>query len=191
MLRAHPAMEEDPTEPPFRFVQWDGKVIRKTKRLRFKHGIDPDRVSFDTDYDRGALQSYAVFSQLRRDGVIPSHVRFQVSLPTPMASGYMYVSPKAREAYLPVCERALLTALGNIVAAIPAEDLAIQWDVCQEVLVFEDYFAERLQDAGLRRVGKAGRRRAGLRSRWTICATARRRTSISCSPRTWRSSSRS
>ena len=142
MLRAHPAMEEDPTEPPFRFVQWDGKLIRETKRLRFKPGSDPDKVSFDTGYDRAATESYAVFSRLRSEGVIPSHVRFQVSLPTPMASGYMYVSPKAREAYLRVYERALLTALRNVVAAIPSEDLAIQWDVCQEVLVFENYFPE-------------------------------------------------
>jgi hypothetical protein len=146
MLRTHPAMEEDPTEPPFRFVQWDGKVIRETMRLRFKPAADPESVTYDTGYDRAAVQSYAVFSRLRRDGVIPSHVRFQVSLPTPMASGYMYVSPKAREAYLPVYERALLTALRQIVTAIPAADLAIQWDVCQEVLVFENYFAERPDD---------------------------------------------
>jgi len=63
-----------------------------------------------------------------------------------MASGYMYVSPKAREAYLPVYERALLAALRNIVAEIPPEHLAIQWDVCQEVLVFENYFPERPSD---------------------------------------------
>jgi len=60
-----------------------------------------------------------------------------------MASGYMYVSPAALAAYLPVYERALLTALGDIVAAIPPADLSIQWDVCQEVLVFEHYFPHR------------------------------------------------
>jgi hypothetical protein len=140
MLRAHP------TKPPFRFVQWDGKVVRETMRLRFKPGVDPDRVAFDTSYDRAAIASYAVFSRLRQEGVIPRHVRFQVSLPTPMASGYMYISPKARDAYLAVYERALLKALNGIVAAIPSEDLAIQWDVCQEVLVFENYFAERPSD---------------------------------------------
>ena len=47
MLRAHPAMEEDSTEPPFRFVQWDGKVIRETMRLRFKPGIGPNGITFD------------------------------------------------------------------------------------------------------------------------------------------------
>jgi hypothetical protein len=161
MLRQHPAIEEDPTEPPFRFVQWDGKLVRETMRLRFKPEVDPSTVVFDTGYDRAARQSYAVFARLRGEGVIPEHLRFQVSLPTPMASGYMYISPKAREAYLPVYERALMTALSHIVAAVPAEDLAIQWDVCQEVLVFESYFAERPADykarifAELRRLGDA------------------------------------
>src|ERR1700747_370330 len=46
MLRTHPAMEEDPTEPPFRFVQWDGKVIRETMRLRFKPAADPESVTY-------------------------------------------------------------------------------------------------------------------------------------------------
>ena len=30
--------------------------------------------------------------------------------------------------------------------AIPARDLAIQWDVCQEVLAFENYFKDRPSD---------------------------------------------
>jgi hypothetical protein len=32
------------------------------------------------------------------------------------------------------------------VAAVPAEDLSIQWDVCQEVLLFENYFPTRPPD---------------------------------------------
>jgi hypothetical protein len=60
-----------------------------------------------------------------------------------MASGYMYVSPSSLAAYLPVYERSLLKALRQIVDAIPRQDLSIQWDVCQEVLVFEHYFAHR------------------------------------------------
>ena len=70
-------------------------------------------------------------------------MRFQVSLPTPQASGYLYVSGPARETYFGVYERALKSALANIVKAIPAADLSIQWDVCQEVLAFENYFKDR------------------------------------------------
>ncbi len=146
MLEQHPAMETDPTVPKLRLTQWDGKLLRETPLLRFKPGIDPDAVAFDTGYDRAAIHSYGIFRRLRDENVIPPGVRLQVALPTPIASGTMYVSPKARDAYLRVYEGALLKALASIVSAIPAVDLAIQIDVCQEVLVFENYFPERPED---------------------------------------------
>jgi hypothetical protein len=146
MLRAHPAMEIDPTVPPFPFVQWDGKVVREIPQVRFKPGIDPDKVVFKTGYDHAALASYDVFKRLRDAGAIAGGTRFQVSLPTPHSSGYLYVSGPARQTYFRVYERALLGALANIVKAIPAQDLTIQWDVCQEVLAFENYFKDRPAD---------------------------------------------
>jgi hypothetical protein len=143
MLLRHPAMESDLLTPPFELRQWDGALIRKTEWLRFKPGIDPSSVTFDTGYAAAARESYATFRRLRAAGAIPAATRFQVCLPTPMASGYMYVSPSSLAAYLPVYERALLRALDQIADAIPPADLSIQWDVCQEVLVFEDYFQHR------------------------------------------------
>src|SRR5262245_13055670 len=143
MLQQHPAMEVDPTVPPYKFIQWDGKVVREIEQLRFKPGVDPATVVFDTGYDKAAIASYEIFKKMRAAGAIPRHVRFQVCLPTPQASGYLYVSGPARETYFEVYERALKSALANIVKAIPASDLAIQWDVCQEVLAFENYFKDR------------------------------------------------
>ena len=143
MLLDHPAMEIDPTVPPYKFIQWDGKVVREVEQVRFKAGVDPASVVFDTGYDKAAFASYDVFKRLRDDGVVSASTRFQVCLPTPQASGYLYVSGPARETYFEVYERALKTALANIVETIPARDLTIQWDVCQEVLVFENYFADR------------------------------------------------
>jgi hypothetical protein len=146
MLRAHPDMEIDPTVPPFPFVQWDGKLVREIPQVRFKPGVDPDTVTFATGYDQAAAASYAAFTRLREAGVIAKGTRFQVSLPTPHSSGYLYVSSPARQTYFRVYERALLRALANIVKTIPAADLAIQWDVCQEVLAFENYFKDRPAD---------------------------------------------
>ena len=161
MLLDHPAMELDPTEPPFALYQWDGKLLRELPWVRFREDIDPGGVTFETGYAPAARESYRVFEQLQQDGVIPQDVRFQVSLPTPMASAYMYVSRKSRDAYIQVYEQALMRALQDIVAAIPAERLAIQWDVCQEVLIYEDYFDHRPADyreqiaAELARLGDA------------------------------------
>src|SRR5262249_16348485 len=125
------------------FVQWDGKVVREINQVRFKPGVDPDKVVFETGYDKAALASYEVFKRLRDAGAIARDVRFQVSLPTPHSSGYLHGSGRARQTYFRVYERALLEALASIVKAIPAKDLAIQWDVCQEVLAFEGYFKDR------------------------------------------------
>jgi hypothetical protein len=143
MLLQHPAMEPDRDTPPFEVRQWDGQVLRTTDWLRFRAGIDPATLTFETGYAAAARASYAVFRRLRDGGEIPTGMRFQVCLPTPMASGYMYISPASRDAYLPVYERSLLSALRDILDAIPHRDLSIQWDVCQEVLVYENYFPHR------------------------------------------------
>lgn len=161
MLEAHPAMEIDPTAAPLRLIQWDGKLLRETKLLRLKPEVDQAAVAFDTGYDQAALHSYSVFTRLRAQGVIPHDVRFQVSLPTPMAPAYMYVSGAGRQAFLAAYERSLLAGLERIVRTIPAVELAIQFDVCQEILVFENYFPDRLPDyrevmfATLGRMGEA------------------------------------
>jgi hypothetical protein len=146
MLEQHPAIEIDPSQPPLPVNQSDGTVLRMIKRVRLKPDVDPQQVVFNTGYDRAALSSYSTFRRLREDGTIPQGMRFQFALPTPMATGLMYVSPNGRERYLNCYERSLLAALGNIVSGIPHAELSIQFDVCQEVLMFENYFAERDAD---------------------------------------------
>lgn len=146
ILANHPAMEVDPTVPEFELRQWDGSVLRTIPLLRFKDGVNLDNVEFATGYDLAAAHSYGVFSRLQSEGAIAQETRFQVSLPTPMATGYFYISHKARRDYQHVYERSLLRALAAILRTVPANQLTIQFDVCQEVLVFEDYFEDRPDD---------------------------------------------
>ena len=146
ILANHPAIEVDPTVPDFELRQWDGVVLRSMPLLRFRADADLASVTFDVAYDKAAAYSYEVFRGLQANGTIAPDTRFQVSLPTPMATGYFYVSHKARDAYHAVYERSLMQALANILDTVPRERLAIQFDVCQEVLVFEDYFDHRPAD---------------------------------------------
>jgi hypothetical protein len=143
MLFEHQAMERDPTHPPLPVKQADGTVHRHIQLLRLKPDADPDTIEFETGYDHAAAASYRVFRRLRDAHVVPPHMRLQISLPTPMATGLMYVSPAGRDRYLHVYERSLLKALRNILSIIPHEDLSIQFDACQEVLLFENYFPVR------------------------------------------------
>ena len=157
MLLEHPAMEVDTDEPPYALYQWDGQLLRETPYLRFRAGVDPASVNFPTGYAEAALESFGAYARLRNEGVIGPDTLFQVSLPTPMATAYMYVSPGAREAYIAAYERSLLAALGDIVDSVPHDRLSIQWDVCQEVLIFEDYFSHRPDDYKARIFAQLGR----------------------------------
>ena len=140
MLLDHPAIEEDPDVDLNRVIQGDGVP------LRLKPSADPDAVRFLTGYADAAAASYAVFARLQDAGVIDSGTRFQVCLPTPMSTAYMYISPAFRAAFMPPYERALLEALDGILSAIPHDRLSIQWDVCQEVQLFYDYYSHRPDD---------------------------------------------
>jgi methionine synthase II (cobalamin-independent) len=77
---------------------------------------------------------------LQSEGVIPASVRFQVSLPTPTAVLQAFVIPDQIAAVRPVYERALFAELARIVAGVPHERLAVQWDVCLEIAIWEGMF---------------------------------------------------
>jgi len=60
-----------------------------------------------------------------------------VSLPTPLAPVIVLIAGGSRAALEPVYARAIGRELDEIVAALPAGELSIQWDVCQEVGLWE------------------------------------------------------
>lgn len=117
--------------------------------IPFKAGIDarPLRIADGADaagirlpslgYADAAIESYATFVRLRDEGAIPEGTRFQVSLPTPVAVVTSFFFGDDRAAIAPLYTAALLRELDRIVADIPHEDLAIQWDVASEMGVIE------------------------------------------------------
>ena len=62
---------------------------------------------------------------------------FQVSLPTPMAVINSFCIPEDAQKIMPAYEQAMLREVGMICEAIPHEDLAIQWDVCIEMVIWD------------------------------------------------------
>jgi hypothetical protein len=140
VLADNPAIEVAHDVPPFRFTQWDGKLIREIPRLRLKPGAVPDPATFETGYADMAIASWQLFERLQREGAIPAGVKFQVSLPTPVAPTYNNMVPSDRPKILPALTEHLLGEVAKIAAAVPAERWALQWDVCQEVLAWEGYY---------------------------------------------------
>ena len=91
-----------------------------------------------TGYDDLAIASYKVFRELRDTGRIPSNVRFQVSLPTPLNVVRGFVEDDGVCAQVdPLYEERMLQSLQRIQENIPASDLAIQWDLPTEIAVLE------------------------------------------------------
>lgn len=106
--------------------------------LRLADGIDARSIRLPAlGYAAAATDSYALFARLREEGVIPRGMRFQVSLPTPVAVISSFFSGEDRAAIEPVYTAALLHELDEILEAIPHQDLAIQWDVASELGIIE------------------------------------------------------
>ncbi len=107
-------------------------------RLQLRSGVSRAEIAFpELGYQAAALESYAVFSRLKQDGIIPAGVRFQVCLPTPLAVIHVRFVPRDQEAVEQAYERKLLEELDGIAAAIPAGELAIQWDTAVEFAILE------------------------------------------------------
>jgi hypothetical protein len=110
-------------------------------RLRLADGVDPAQVSWpDLGYADVYTESYAIFAALRQQGVIPAGVRFQVQYPTPLASIGCFIVPAQQQALLGSYERAMFADLGRLLAQIPHDDVAVQWDVAVEFGVLEEAF---------------------------------------------------
>ena len=137
VLADNPAIEVAADVPHFKFTQWDGKLLREIPRLRVKPGAKPDSETFETGYAEMAIASWSLFEQLQTAGVIPATVKFQISLPTPIAPTYNNMLPSDRPLLLPALTRHLTGEVAKIAAVIPRDRIAIQWDVCQDVLAWE------------------------------------------------------
>jgi hypothetical protein len=130
------------------WISWQVPVLRANPALapigpglvplKLADGVDASDIHFgELGYAREARPGYEDFLAARRAGQIPEHVRFQVSLPTPLAVIMPFVQqPDAQQVY-PAYEAAMLREVERIGATLPHEDLAIQWDVCLEMVAWD------------------------------------------------------
>jgi hypothetical protein len=110
-------------------------------QLRLAEGVDPAQMRWpNLGYADAYLGSYATFAALRGEGVIPGGVRFQVEYPTPLASISAYIVPEQQQPLLGSYERAMFADLARLLAAVPADDVAVQWDVAVEFGILEEAF---------------------------------------------------
>jgi hypothetical protein len=110
-------------------------------KVRIAEGADPDSVVWpDLGYATEYHESFQIFARLRKDGVLPADVRFQVQYPTPLASVNAYFVQDDQDRIEASYERALFTDLQRLLADIPHDQLAVQWDVAVEFALLEGGF---------------------------------------------------
>ncbi len=108
---------------------WMFQVRQGVQRLTFG---DP---GWRLGYAFDALNSHFVFRTLKEKGVLPPHLKFQVSMPmvnSPCAVRN-FPKPGDLEKVRPGYTDALAAEVAKIVEKIPNGELAIQWDLAREI----------------------------------------------------------
>ena len=155
LVRLHPDVEtvavtESPTGIP--------RHAYETPVFKIRGGVTDLRWDTWPRID-DAIESYGLFRRLREEGAIPSHLRFQVCLPFPSSALNGFKADFAAD--YPIASRAFedlaKRELQRLTVEIPPDELAIQWDVCYEVLDLEGVLAWTAGDAWERFAGPVER----------------------------------
>jgi methionine synthase II (cobalamin-independent) len=131
-LRTHRAFEVDPDAPAH-----TGIAVLRIKA----DAKDEDLFLGELGYAREAKGSYLDFKAAKKAGILPRRCRFQVCLPTPFAVTVAYFSRDTQPRAEAIYESALVREIAQIGGAIPHRDLAIQIDVCHDMIAWDGRFS--------------------------------------------------
>jgi hypothetical protein len=107
-------------------------------QLRLADGASADTISWpNLGYADAYAESFEIFDRLQKDGTIAANVRFQMQYPTPLASMAGTIVPEDRPGVAASYERALFADLDQVLAKLPRERCAVQWDVAVEFGLLE------------------------------------------------------
>lgn len=129
MFVSHPALQADGDITTAQFA-W--------RVYRVADGANPGDLHFGAlGYAHEAKASYMDFLVARQAGELAPSVKFQVCLPTPYAVVRVFCPGRDWRTIEAAYAEAMLRELATICASIPHADLAIQWDVCLEMLAWD------------------------------------------------------
>ena len=104
--------------------------IRENSQVYFDH----------IGYAQEAIASYQVFRQLRAEGHITADQRFMVAMPMRESALRPFLGMAGENDYERISlayTEAMSREIAKMLEVIPAADLAIQWDVCMEMLAVD------------------------------------------------------
>lgn len=129
-----PIFREDPALMP------SGRMFRVHAGAdpHVRHTLRPGKTSSDVTfanlfYADKAIESFATFSRLKREGIVPRGVKFQVDLVPAHSVLWLFIEDELQAALDPIYNAAVKLEIDKLAAAIPADELAIQLDVASAV----------------------------------------------------------
>jgi len=132
--------------------RWKPRGLHDEFQFRVKPGVKQVKFGdpgWRLGYARDAINSYFVFKTLKKEGVIPKAVKFQVCLPlSHSAVSSFFPDPEDHQKIIPGVTAAFRAEIEKIVEKIPAEELAIQWDLAVENRYLEAKLEREGLDAG-------------------------------------------
>jgi len=121
-------------------LQPSGKMFRVHEgasphtRYTLRPGRRVEDVTFQNlFYADNAIRSFEKFAQMKRAGVIPGHVKFQVDLVPAHSVLWLYIEDELQAALDPIYNEAVKREIDKLARTIPASELAIQFDVASAV----------------------------------------------------------
>jgi len=138
VLNGHPQLEtlRRPAPDENGVEQWRPRGLHDQFQFRVRPGVHKVRFGdpgWRLGYTRDAISSYYIFRQLKKEGVLPPHLRLQISLPlTYSAVTSFFPNPADHERIVPGFTEALGAEVRKMIDKIPPSDLAIQWDLAVE-----------------------------------------------------------
>jgi hypothetical protein len=139
VLTQTPAFLDNPT---LDVVESNGKQV-----ARLRPGTTAVDVEFPTfDYQDHAVASDALFRAARERGDLAPDSKFLVSIPTPFNAVNFFVEFDSQVEVARAYEKPLRDSVDAIQAAIPHQDLAIQWDLPIEDATVEGWFPNPYND---------------------------------------------
>jgi hypothetical protein len=107
-------------------------------QLRLAEGASAETIAWpNLGYADEYTKSFAIFDRLQEEGTIPSGVRMQLQYPTPLASVAGTIAPEDLPAVAPGYEQALFADLDTLLARLPHDRIAVQWDIAVEMGALE------------------------------------------------------
>ncbi len=107
-------------------------------QLRLAEGASAESIDWpNLGYADAYTASFATFDQLQEQGTIPAGVRMQMQYPTPLASMAGTIAPADLPAVAPAYEAALFADLDTLLARLPHDRVAVQWDIAVELGALE------------------------------------------------------